>query len=185
MEYLSAQLTRGLEEGEDRGPVGCGKGEMRLAENRAAYLQTVTIAESARRRAAQAGEAAARRSRPGRRSGDFPDAELSMELLITQADAAGRLNAAAARADEILAAPSPSPSCRRTHRTRRPLLPRPAPAPRLTPAATAPFPAAINLTVPVGTVRRTRTPRRTWKPRRPATVPIPRRQRSSTTSSVG
>ena len=67
----------------------------RRLENRAAYLQTVTIAEFARRRAAQAGEAAARRSRPGRRSGDFPDAELSMELLITQADAAARLNAAA------------------------------------------------------------------------------------------
>jgi hypothetical protein len=67
----------------------------RRLENRATYLQTVMIAEFARRRAAQAGEAAARRSRPGTRSGDFPDAELSMELLITRGDAARWLDVAA------------------------------------------------------------------------------------------
>ncbi len=66
----------------------------RRLENRAAYLQTVTIAEFARRRAAQADEASARNPRRGRRSGDFPDQELAMELLASQIEAAARIDAA-------------------------------------------------------------------------------------------
>ncbi len=67
----------------------------RRLENRAAYLQAVTIAEFARRRAAQADAAAAARPvRQGRRSGDFPDQELAMELLTSQIDAAARIDAA-------------------------------------------------------------------------------------------
>jgi hypothetical protein len=67
----------------------------RRLENRAAYLQAVTIAEFARRRAAQAdAAAAARKARSGRRSADFPDVELSIELLISQPEAAARLDAA-------------------------------------------------------------------------------------------
>ena len=69
----------------------------RRLENRAAYLQAVAIAEFARRRAAQAAAAAAARpaARQGARSGDFPDAELAMELLASQAEAGARLEAAA------------------------------------------------------------------------------------------
>ena len=60
----------------------------RRLENRAAYLQAVMIAEFARRRAAQADQAAAARPvRQGRRSSDFPDQELAMELLTSQGDA--------------------------------------------------------------------------------------------------
>ena len=67
----------------------------RRLENRAAYLQAVTIAEFARRRAAQADAAAAARPvRQGRRSGDFPDQELAMELLTSQLEAGARIDAA-------------------------------------------------------------------------------------------
>jgi hypothetical protein len=68
----------------------------RRLENRAAYLEAVAIAEFARRRAAQADAAAtARTLRQGRRSGDFPDEELAMELLTSQAEAGARIEAAA------------------------------------------------------------------------------------------
>jgi hypothetical protein len=67
----------------------------RRLENRAAYLQAVTIAEFARRRTAQAEEASARDPRRGRRSADFPDEELAMELLTSQLDAGARIDAAA------------------------------------------------------------------------------------------
>src|SRR5450756_1026582 len=91
---LTEQAATDLGRLDDEQLMGALSAARRL-ENRAAYLQTIMIAEFARRRAAQAAEAAARRSRPGTRSGDFPDAELAMELLITAADAAGRLNTAA------------------------------------------------------------------------------------------
>ena len=67
----------------------------RRLENRAAYLQAVTIAEFARRRAAQAEAASAANPRRGARSGDFPDQELAMELLTSQLDAGARIEAAA------------------------------------------------------------------------------------------
>ena len=52
-------------------------------ENRTAYLQTLTIAEYARRRAAQCEDAGARKVPPGRRPGEFPAEELAMELVAT------------------------------------------------------------------------------------------------------
>jgi len=67
----------------------------RRLENRAAYLQMLTIAEFGRRREAQAEKARASRLRKGLSSGDFPDMELSIELLITQGDAGHLLNDAA------------------------------------------------------------------------------------------
>ncbi len=55
----------------------------RRLENRAAYLQTLTIAEFGRRRTAALGDAKARGVRPGRRPGEFAADELAAELLIT------------------------------------------------------------------------------------------------------
>jgi hypothetical protein len=55
----------------------------RRLENRAAYLQTMTIAEFGRRRAAQYEDAKARRVRPGRRPGEFAADELASELVTT------------------------------------------------------------------------------------------------------
>jgi hypothetical protein len=55
----------------------------RRLENRAAYLQTMTIAEFGRRRAAQFEDAKARRVPPGRRPGEFAADELASELVIT------------------------------------------------------------------------------------------------------
>ncbi len=67
----------------------------RRLENRAAYLQAVTIAEFARRRVAQADAAAAARPlRKGARSADFPDQELAMELLTSQLEAGARIETA-------------------------------------------------------------------------------------------
>ena len=51
--------------------------------NRAAYLQTVVVAEFARRRAAQFEDAKARKVPLGRRPGEFPAEELAMELVVT------------------------------------------------------------------------------------------------------
>ena len=51
--------------------------------NRAAYLQTVAVAEFARRRAAQYQDAKARRVPKARRPGEFPADELAMELVAT------------------------------------------------------------------------------------------------------
>jgi hypothetical protein len=99
----------------------------RRLENRAAYLQTLSVAEFGRRRAAQLEDAKARKVPPGRRPGEFAADELAAELVTTvnYADArierdaaltarlprtlagmaAGRISGA--RADEILAAAAP------------------------------------------------------------------------------
>jgi Domain of unknown function (DUF222) len=55
----------------------------RRLENRAAYLQTVAVAEFARRRAAELEDARARKVPKGRRPGEFPAEELAMELVVT------------------------------------------------------------------------------------------------------
>jgi hypothetical protein len=55
----------------------------RRLENRAAYLQTVVIAEYARRRDVQREEARARKVPPHRRPGQFPGEELAIELVST------------------------------------------------------------------------------------------------------
>ena len=52
--------------------------------NRAAYLQTVAVAEFARRRAAQFEDAKARKVPLGRRPGEFPGEELAMELVVSR-----------------------------------------------------------------------------------------------------
>jgi hypothetical protein len=55
----------------------------RRIENRAAYLQTVAVAEFARRRAAQFEDAKARKVPAGRRAGEFPAEELAIELVTS------------------------------------------------------------------------------------------------------
>jgi hypothetical protein len=55
----------------------------RRLENRSAWLQTVAIAEFARRRAAQFEDAKARKIPAGRRPGEFPGEELAMELVAS------------------------------------------------------------------------------------------------------
>ena len=55
----------------------------RRLENRSAWLQTVAIAEFARRRAAQFEDAKARKVPAGRRPGEFPGEELAMELVAS------------------------------------------------------------------------------------------------------
>ena len=77
----------------------------RRLENRAAYLQAVTIAEFARRRAAQAEAASAANPRRGTRSGDLPDQELAMELLTSQVNAGARIEAAACLTSRLPADP--------------------------------------------------------------------------------
>jgi Domain of unknown function (DUF222) len=52
-------------------------------QNWSAWLQTVQVAEFARRRAAQLEDAKARRVPAGRRPGEFPADELAMELVVT------------------------------------------------------------------------------------------------------
>jgi hypothetical protein len=51
--------------------------------NRSAYLQTIAVAEFARRRAAQFEDARARRVPVGRRPGEFPAEELAIELVAS------------------------------------------------------------------------------------------------------
>jgi hypothetical protein len=55
----------------------------RRLENRAAWVQTVAVAEFARRRAAQFEDARARKVPPGRRPGEFPADELAIELVAS------------------------------------------------------------------------------------------------------
>ena len=91
---LTEQAARDVGRLSDEQLMGALSAARRL-ENRAAYLQAVTIAEFARRRAAQADAAAAARPvRKGRRSGDFPDEELAMELLASEVEAGARIEAA-------------------------------------------------------------------------------------------
>ena len=91
---LTEQAARDVGRLSDEQLMGALSAARRL-ENRAAYLQAITISEFARRRAAQADAAAAARPvRKGRRSGDFPDEELAMELLASQVEAGARIEAA-------------------------------------------------------------------------------------------
>ena len=73
----------------------------RRLENRAAYLQTVTIAEFGRRRIAAFDDAKARGVRPGRRPGEFAADELACELLVTANHADARLERDAALASRL------------------------------------------------------------------------------------
>src|SRR6202034_4359763 len=78
----------------------------RRLEARAAYLQTITIAEFGPRRAAELDDATARKVAPGRRPGEFAADELACELLVTANHADARLErdaALAARLPQTLA----------------------------------------------------------------------------------
>jgi hypothetical protein len=63
----------------------------RRIENRAAWQQTMLVAELARRRKAQHDDAVARRVPRGCRPGEFPAEELTAELLITRGQAETRI----------------------------------------------------------------------------------------------
>jgi Domain of unknown function (DUF222) len=94
---LSALTERA---GEDLGRLGDDQllgtisAARRLAA-RAAYLELKATAEFARRRAAQLEAATARKVPRGCREGEFPDAELAMELVTTGAAASDQLELAA------------------------------------------------------------------------------------------
>jgi hypothetical protein len=68
---------------------------VRRLRARADYLETGLVAEFARRRAAQFEDARARKVPRGCREGEFADAELAMELLITDRAASGQMELAA------------------------------------------------------------------------------------------
>jgi hypothetical protein len=73
----------------------------RRLENRAAYLQTLLIAEFDRRRAVAFRDAKARGVPPGRRPGEFAADELAAELVCTANDADARLERDAALATRL------------------------------------------------------------------------------------
>jgi hypothetical protein len=73
----------------------------RRLENRAAYLQTLTVAEFGRRRTAAFEDAKARGVRPGRRPGEFAADELSSELVCTANYADARLERDTALASRL------------------------------------------------------------------------------------
>ena len=91
---LTEQACAGLSRLTDNQLVGALHAARRL-ENRAHYLQTLAIAEFARRRAGELEAAKARGARAGCRAGEFPGVELACELLISRPEA-GRLTEAAA-----------------------------------------------------------------------------------------
>ena len=86
---LTEQASAGLPRLTDDQLIGTLRAARRL-ENRAHYLQTRTIAEFARRRAAEFETAKARGVRAGCRAGEFPGVELADELLVSRVEA-GRL----------------------------------------------------------------------------------------------
>jgi hypothetical protein len=72
----------------------------RLA-NRAEYLQLAAIAEFTARRQAQYAASVARKDPRGRRAGEFADAELAMELLVSGREAGDRMDQATALATRL------------------------------------------------------------------------------------
>jgi len=66
----------------------------RRLENRAAYLQSLAVAEFGRRRAGELANATGRGVRPGHRPGEHADLELSGEMLISRGEAGNLLVAA-------------------------------------------------------------------------------------------
>ena len=79
---LTEQAVSGISVLSDDELTGALQAARRL-ENRAAWLQTVAVAEFARRRAAQNEDAKARRVPKARRPGEFPADELAMELVTS------------------------------------------------------------------------------------------------------
>jgi Domain of unknown function (DUF222) len=73
----------------------------RRLQNRAEYLELAGIAEFAARRQRQLEASIAREDPPGQRVGEFADAELGMELLVTGREAGDRMELAAALATRL------------------------------------------------------------------------------------
>src|SRR5579863_3833404 len=84
---LTEQAAGGLDRLTDNQVIGAMSAARRLAA-RAAYLELAAVAEFTRRREAQLADATARKVPRGCRDGEFPDAELGMEL-VTSPHAAG------------------------------------------------------------------------------------------------
>ena len=80
---LTEQAAGGLGRLTDNQVIGAMSAARRLAA-RAAWLELTAVAEFTRRREAQLADAAARRVPRGCRDGEFPDAELGMELVTSQ-----------------------------------------------------------------------------------------------------
>jgi hypothetical protein len=80
---LTEQAAGGLGRLTDNQVLGAMSAARRLAA-RAAYLELTAVAEFTRRRDAQYEDAKARGVPPGCRDGEFPDAELGMELVTSQ-----------------------------------------------------------------------------------------------------
>src|SRR5215472_8288936 len=73
----------------------------RRLQARAEYLELAGIAEFTRRRQAQHDAAVAAHARPGRRPGEFADAELGFELVMTAGAAGDRMDMAASLATRL------------------------------------------------------------------------------------
>jgi hypothetical protein len=80
---LTEQAAGGLDRLTDNQVIGAMSAARRLAA-RAAYLELTAVAEFTRRREAQLADATARKVPRGCRDGEFPDAELGMELVTSQ-----------------------------------------------------------------------------------------------------
>jgi hypothetical protein len=79
---LTEQAVSGIGDLSDDELTGAIQAALRL-QNWSAWLQTVEVAEYARRRAAQFAEAKARKVPAGRRPGEFPADELAVELVAS------------------------------------------------------------------------------------------------------
>jgi hypothetical protein len=90
---LTEQAVSGIADLTDDELLGALHAARRL-ENRAAYLQTLEVAEFGRRRATQLADATGRGVRPGQRPGEHADLELSGEMLISRGEAGSLLDAA-------------------------------------------------------------------------------------------
>jgi hypothetical protein len=91
---LTEQAAEDMRDLTDNGLLGAVSAVRRL-RNRADYLETVLVAEFARRRARQFEAARAARVPRGCRDGEFADAELAMELRVTDHAASNQMEMAA------------------------------------------------------------------------------------------
>jgi Domain of unknown function (DUF222) len=91
---LTEQAAGDLGRLTDNQVLGAVSAARRLAA-RAQYLELTAIAEFSRRRAAQFEDDRARGVPPGQRDGEFPDAELGYELLVSSATARDTMDLAA------------------------------------------------------------------------------------------
>ena len=90
---LTEQAAGGLGRLTDNQVIGAMSAARRLAA-RAAWLELTAVAEFTRRREAQLADATARKVPRGCRDGEFPDAELGMELVTSSAAARDQMDMA-------------------------------------------------------------------------------------------